>query len=822
VDEFFNVFRDDPLNIPKCREAVEALITLPESAPVAARAREFLETESNDEVRTWAISVLLGRPDSVTFDTLLELVRSVVDPTERRRSKFARLFTLKALHQLADTPHREKLFDDLLAERWADPQEDALPRNMAAALGTLRGDYVARETLDRICVEVRSSGSYWAIWALLRALGECPPGPADGPLAVIARFELMGLIRGSDYPDHRHSAIDLLGRFPPSPQVVRGLGEILVGDESEQLRLRAAATLKVLADEGASRDLVLAASDTNAEVRVQAVEALKRSLGANRAIRAMVESAMEPNVTGNRFSRLVDALRILDRDGSRSTELLRKELSSDDRDRAQCAERILFDLGGSSQRAAGNEPSLAARRADSLRGASSVVRPSLPRPLFERINRGVAKRLRSALRDYYRRDVRFGRFADLPKGQVFRVEASTLFSRDVEVISFTFHAGTNVNTALDIDAFFEIRENIAEELGFLMTETDVFDEIKRYLAESVYADNRGNYVPYSLLITSHLKTAEEANEGVLADSLISFSVNSADPGHYQVDDITHSRADFDATVKKVRPILEASRLASVDPIVEDLGAAAHTPAASERSLILHALSAQLVREPHPEEWFRATLGDEFVGALGLHGTTYEYAAAAIALADREGWAKKPPWLVQVVSALPPTPPLVQISERLQRSPPAPFQLRSDEGSRQMRPFLCHSSGDKPAVRELYLRLRADGFDPWLDEQTILPGQDWDEEIRKAVREADVVIVCLSRQSTTERGYVQKEIKYVLDVAEEQPDGTIFVIPARLEECDVPGRLRRWQWVNLYEEQGYSRLMMALRATDDLLFKEATS
>lgn len=46
-------------------------------------------------------------------------------------------------------------------------------------------------------------------------------------------------------------------------------------------------------------------------------------------------------------------------------------------------------------------------------------------------------------------------------------------------------------------------------------------------------------------------------------------------------------------------------------------------------------------------------------------------------------------------------------------------------------FLCHASGDKPTVRELYEKLQNDGFDPWLDEENILPGQDWEHEISRA-------------------------------------------------------------------------------------------
>ena len=138
-------------------------------------------------------------------------------------------------------------------------------------------------------------------------------------------------------------------------------------------------------------------------------------------------------------------------------------------------------------------------------------------------------------------------------------------------------------------------------------------------------------------------------------------------------------------------------------------------------------------------------------------------------------------------------------------------------SRQLRVFLCHSSGDKPAVRELYRKLAAEGWiDPWLDEEKLLPGQEWKDEIPKAVHAADVVVVCLSRSSITKEGYVQKEIRFTLDVAQEKPENVIFLIPACLDDCDVPERLRNWQWVDLYKEQGWERLLASLTLRADNL------
>lgn len=131
-------------------------------------------------------------------------------------------------------------------------------------------------------------------------------------------------------------------------------------------------------------------------------------------------------------------------------------------------------------------------------------------------------------------------------------------------------------------------------------------------------------------------------------------------------------------------------------------------------------------------------------------------------------------------------------------------------NRKLKVFLCHSKDDKPRVRKLYSRLTDDGFDVWLDEEKLLPGQDWDLEIRKAVRNSDTVIVCLSESSTTKEGYIQKEIRFALDIADEKPEGTIFFIPARLEVCDVPDRISRFQWVNIFDKSGYSKLTESLR------------
>jgi formylglycine-generating enzyme required for sulfatase activity len=141
-------------------------------------------------------------------------------------------------------------------------------------------------------------------------------------------------------------------------------------------------------------------------------------------------------------------------------------------------------------------------------------------------------------------------------------------------------------------------------------------------------------------------------------------------------------------------------------------------------------------------------------------------------------------------------------------------------SRPLRVFLCHSSADKPAVRELYQKLRNEPWiQPWLDEEELYPGQDWETEIEKAVESSDVVLVCLSNGSINKRGYVQKELRFALDVALEMPDETIFIVPLRLEECTPPRSLRDWQYADYFEgqrERAFQRLLVSLERRVDAL------
>ena len=133
-------------------------------------------------------------------------------------------------------------------------------------------------------------------------------------------------------------------------------------------------------------------------------------------------------------------------------------------------------------------------------------------------------------------------------------------------------------------------------------------------------------------------------------------------------------------------------------------------------------------------------------------------------------------------------------------------------NRRDKVFLCHASEDKRYVQKIYKKLKADGFAPWIDKEDLLPGQLWKEEIPRVIHSAACMLVFLSTTSIAKRGYIQKEFKLALDTLEEIPEGQIFLIPVRIDDCKIPDRFSMIHCCDLFEEDGYEQIVKAIRTT----------
>ena len=114
------------------------------------------------------------------------------------------------------------------------------------------------------------------------------------------------------------------------------------------------------------------------------------------------------------------------------------------------------------------------------------------------------------------------------------------------------------------------------------------------------------------------------------------------------------------------------------------------------------------------------------------------------------------------------------------------------------------------VEQLYNDLVSFGFKPWMDKKDILPGEQWKSSIQKAIRNSDFFLACLSTRSVSKRSYIQIEFKDALKIWEEKLRDDIYLIPVRLDECNVPEDFRHLQWVDIFEPSGWERLLKAIQ------------
>jgi DNA-binding CsgD family transcriptional regulator len=124
-------------------------------------------------------------------------------------------------------------------------------------------------------------------------------------------------------------------------------------------------------------------------------------------------------------------------------------------------------------------------------------------------------------------------------------------------------------------------------------------------------------------------------------------------------------------------------------------------------------------------------------------------------------------------------------------------------------FISYAREDKKFALEIYELLKQWRFSPWLDEKEILPGQDWKLQIETAIQDSKIFIACLSSNSVNKRGFVQAELKMALEVLEMIPEGDTYIIPIRLDECKVPPKLSKLQWLNYFDPGAKDRLIAAI-------------
>ncbi|MGH9424938.1 MAG: toll/interleukin-1 receptor domain-containing protein [Terriglobia bacterium] len=126
-----------------------------------------------------------------------------------------------------------------------------------------------------------------------------------------------------------------------------------------------------------------------------------------------------------------------------------------------------------------------------------------------------------------------------------------------------------------------------------------------------------------------------------------------------------------------------------------------------------------------------------------------------------------------------------------------------------RVFVSYASPDLKLVRELVAFLKSAGVHTWFDKDDLIAGQEWEKVIPEVIRGASVFLLCLSSQAVDRRGYFQKEIRLALNEAMTIPPKQLYMIPVKLDQCEIPEDIGRYHAVDLFEEKGIAPLLTAL-------------
>ncbi len=143
---------------------------------------------------------------------------------------------------------------------------------------------------------------------------------------------------------------------------------------------------------------------------------------------------------------------------------------------------------------------------------------------------------------------------------------------------------------------------------------------------------------------------------------------------------------------------------------------------------------------------------------------------------------------------------------------------SYDGIQSKSVFISYAKEDFDEAKKLYAELRAAGLDPWLDKESLLAGTNWQRGIKNAIDNSMYFIPLLSSNSVKARGFVQKEFKFALEKLEEIPESDIFVIPARLDDCNIPyDKLKDLHYIDLFPswEKGIEKILQTTGMMEEI-------
>jgi len=134
----------------------------------------------------------------------------------------------------------------------------------------------------------------------------------------------------------------------------------------------------------------------------------------------------------------------------------------------------------------------------------------------------------------------------------------------------------------------------------------------------------------------------------------------------------------------------------------------------------------------------------------------------------------------------------------------------------MKIFINYLEKDYESAIRFYHELKNSGFNPWIDKYDILPGQDIDYYTKTAIDHSSrIFTILLSNNSDLSgRKKFNRNLNWAIDKAQEFTGDEIFIIPIRLEDCQMPEQIKHLHPVDFFRkwEDGFDKLKKSLVET----------
>ncbi len=259
--------------------------------------------------------------------------------------------------------------------------------------------------------------------------------------------------------------------------------------------------------------------------------------------------------------------------------------------------------------------------------------------------------------------------------------------------------------------------------------------------------------------------------------------------------------------------------------------------------LVEALTDAFPSEESLGEMLRFEL-DKALNSIASGGNLQNMAFQLIGAAKAEGWLKDlilaarqansgNPKLLKIAQELGLNSQLLE-AEKVSQSkesdkPPPNLGLASEQlpterirdKTSKKYAFISYCRDNFKEVEKLHQDLSAKGEPLWWD-QDILPGKNWETTIAEAMSNSYAVLACLSKETESrDSSGIYPELRDAIGIYRKLPPNSIFIIPIRLSECQIPNfkldateNLNKLQSVDLFKDwdKGIERIKQALEAT----------